>query len=49
VLARGLTLGTIGEQPTPELAAVHLAVLVGFIVVGSWFAIRTVTAKLVRG
>jgi lipooligosaccharide transport system permease protein len=46
-LARGLSLGTIGEDPI--LAAVHLAVLLGFIAVGSWFAIRTVSAKLDRG
>lgn len=49
VLARGLSLGTIGRQPAPEVAVVHLAVLVGFIVVGSLLAIRTVNAKLVRG
>lgn len=46
-LARGLSLGTIGADPL--MAAVHIAVLVGFTVVGTWFAIRTVTAKLIRG
>ena len=46
-LARGLTLGTIGADPS--MAAIHLAVLLGFIVVGMWFAIRTVNAKLLRG
>jgi lipooligosaccharide transport system permease protein len=47
VLTRGLSLGTIGE--TPVLALVHLAVLLAFIGVGTWFAIRTISAKLVRG
>jgi len=46
-LARGLSLGTIGADPS--MAAIHLAVLLGFIVVGTWFAIRTVNAKLLRG
>lgn len=46
-LARGLSLGTIGADPL--MAAVHLAVLLGFIAVGTWFAIRTVNAKLLRG
>jgi lipooligosaccharide transport system permease protein len=49
VLARGLSLGTFGTNPTPELAVVHLAILVGFIVVGTWAAIRTIDARLVRG
>jgi lipooligosaccharide transport system permease protein len=49
VLARGLSLGTIGESPTWPLAAVHLAVLFGFVIVGTVLAIRTFTAKLVRG
>jgi lipooligosaccharide transport system permease protein len=49
VLARGLSLGTIGEDPTFGLALVHLAVLLGFILVGTIVAIRTFTAKLVRG
>jgi lipooligosaccharide transport system permease protein len=46
-LARGLSLGTIGEEPL--LALVHLAVLIGFFLVGTWFAIRTISARLVRG
>lgn len=46
-LARGLSLGTIGDEPL--MALVHLAVLVGFLAVGTWFAIRTISAKLVRG
>jgi lipooligosaccharide transport system permease protein len=49
VLARGLSLGTFGTNPTPELALIHLAVLLGFILVGTFVAIRTVNAKLVRG
>ncbi len=49
VLARGLSLGTFGTNPTPERALIHLAVLIGFIAVGTWFAIRTVNAKLLRG
>jgi lipooligosaccharide transport system permease protein len=49
VLARGLSLGTFGTNPTVELAIVHLAVLLAFIVVGTFFTVRTVHAKLVRG
>ena len=49
VLARGLSLGTFGTNPTPELALIHLAILLGFIVVGTWAAIRTIDARLVRG
>jgi lipooligosaccharide transport system permease protein len=46
-LARGLSLGTIGEAPF--LALVHLAVLVAFTLVGTRAAIRTIDARLVRG
>lgn len=46
-LTRALSLGTIGESPLLNL--IHLAVLLTFIAVGTWFAIRTVGAKLVRG
>jgi lipooligosaccharide transport system permease protein len=50
VLARGLSLGTLGTPALPsDLALLHLAVLIGFIVVGSLLTIRTVSAKLVRG
>ena len=50
VLARGLSLGTLGTAALPpQLALIHLAVLLGFIVVGSLLTIRTVGAKLVRG
>jgi len=48
-LARGLSLGTFGTDPTPDRALIHLAVLIGFIVLGTCFAIRTFDAKLVRG
>ena len=46
-LARGLSLGTIGDEPV--LAVIHLAIILGFIVVGTWFAVRTISARLVRG
>jgi lipooligosaccharide transport system permease protein len=49
VLARGLSLGTIGTDPTIGLALVHLAILLGFVIVGTVLAIRTISAKLVRG
>jgi lipooligosaccharide transport system permease protein len=47
VLTRGFSLGTIGEEPV--LAVVHLLVLLGFIVVGTIWADRTISARLVRG
>jgi lipooligosaccharide transport system permease protein len=46
-LARGLSLGTMGE--TPLLALIHLAVLVAVTLIGTWLAIRTIDARLVRG
>lgn len=46
-LTRGISMGTIGDEPV--LALVHLAVLIGFTVVGTWFAIRLISARLVRG
>ena len=50
VLARGLSLGTLGDaRLAADLALLHLAVLIGFIVVGTLLTIRTVSAKLVRG
>ena len=49
VLARCLSLGTFGTNPTIELALVHLAILIGFVAVGTFAAIKTVDAKLVRG
>jgi lipooligosaccharide transport system permease protein len=49
VLARGLSLGTIGQSPTTELAVIHLGILVAFTVVGAVFMVRTVSGKLIRG
>jgi lipooligosaccharide transport system permease protein len=46
-LTRGLSLGTIGREPL--LALAHLAILVAFVVVGTLLAIRTISARLVRG
>jgi lipooligosaccharide transport system permease protein len=46
-LTRGLSLGTIGEAPL--LALVHVVVLIGFVGVGTVLAIRTISARLVRG
>jgi lipooligosaccharide transport system permease protein len=46
-LARGLSLGTIGEDPL--IAAIHFAVLLGFVAVGAYASVRTVNAKLLRG
>jgi lipooligosaccharide transport system permease protein len=46
-LSRALSLGTVSEEPL--MALIHLAALLGFFVVGTVFAIRTVNAKLVRG
>ncbi len=46
-LTRGLSLGTVGDAPL--MALIHLAALLGFTLVGTWLAIRTVSAKLVRG
>ena len=45
VLARGLSLGTIGEEPTSSWPLVHLVILLGFVVVGTSFAVRTVSAE----
>ena len=46
-LSRALSLGTVGEDPLVHL--VHLAVLLGFLAVGTYASIRTVNAKLLRG
>ena len=46
-LTRGLTLGTITDEPL--LALVHVAILLGFIAVGTVLAVRTISARLVRG
>ena len=46
-LTRDLTLGTITDEPL--LALVHVAILLGFIAVGTVLAVRTISARLVRG
>ena len=46
-LTRALSLGTVGEAPL--LAVVHALVLAGYALVGTWFSVRLVTRKLVRG
>jgi lipooligosaccharide transport system permease protein len=46
-LCRGFSLGTIGEDP--GLAVVNLLFLLGFFLVGTFFAIRTISERLVRG
>lgn len=46
-LTRGLSLGTIVDDP--QVALIHVVVLLGFIVVGSWVTIRTIERRLVRG
>jgi len=46
-LSRGLALGTIGADPLRAVA--HVAVLAAVFVAGSWWAFRTVEARLVRG
>jgi lipooligosaccharide transport system permease protein len=46
-LSRALALGTIGQAPL--LALAHVTVLVAIVVAGTWWAFRTVEARLVRG
>jgi lipooligosaccharide transport system permease protein len=46
-LSRALALGTISQEPV--LAVIHVAVLVALVALGSWWAFRTVEARLVRG
>jgi lipooligosaccharide transport system permease protein len=46
-LSRALSLGTVGDAPL--MALVHLLALFAFTGVGTWFAVRNVSAKLVRG
>jgi lipooligosaccharide transport system permease protein len=46
-LARGLALGTAAEAPLLMLA--HVAVLVGVTAAGTWWAMRTIERRLVRG
>jgi len=44
-LARGLALGTAFESPA--LFVIHAVVLVGFVLVGTWLAVRAVERRLV--
>src|SRR5436305_6042493 len=46
-LSRALALGTISQAPL--LALAHVAVLAAIVVAGTWWAFRTVEARLVRG
>jgi lipooligosaccharide transport system permease protein len=46
-LARGLALGTAADAPLLMLA--HVAVLVGITAAGTWWAMRTIERRLVRG
>jgi lipooligosaccharide transport system permease protein len=46
-LSRGLSLGTAGEEPLLMLA--HAAILLAFAAAGAGAAVRTVSARLVRG
>jgi lipooligosaccharide transport system permease protein len=46
-LSRALALGTIGADPVRAIA--HVAVLSAIVVAGTWWAFRTVEARLVRG
>jgi len=46
-LSRALALGTIGQAP--GLAVAHVAVLVAIVVAGTFWAFRTIEARLVRG
>nr|MBA2313954.1 ABC transporter permease [Chloroflexota bacterium] len=46
-LARGLVLGTVGQQPALMLA--HVAILVAIVLVSSWLAVRLIERRLIRG
>jgi len=46
-LSRGLSLGTAAEEPLLMLA--HAAILVAFAAAGAAAAVRTISARLVRG
>ena len=46
-LTRGLSLGTISADPLA--AVVDVLFLSAFVIVGTYFAIRTIRARLVRG
>ena len=45
-LARGLSLGTVGDDPVAMIA--HVLVLVAFVVVGAWLMVRSVERRMVR-
>jgi lipooligosaccharide transport system permease protein len=46
-LTRGLSLGTIGDDPA--FAVIHLVALLAFIAAGTWVFLRTMQRRLVRG
>jgi lipooligosaccharide transport system permease protein len=46
-LSRALALGTIGADPVRAVA--HVTILSAIVVAGTWWAFRTVEARLVRG
>lgn len=46
-LSRQLALGTIGKDPSGAVA--HVAILAAIVLLGTWWAYRTVEARLVRG
>jgi lipooligosaccharide transport system permease protein len=46
-LARGLMLGTIGQQPL--LALAHVVVLSAIVVIASWATVQTIGQRLIRG
>jgi lipooligosaccharide transport system permease protein len=46
-LSRQLALGTIGDDPVRAVA--HVAILAAIVVLGTWWAYRTVEARLIRG
>jgi lipooligosaccharide transport system permease protein len=46
-LSRQLALGTIGDDPVRAVA--HVAILATIVVLGTWWAYRTVEARLIRG
>jgi lipooligosaccharide transport system permease protein len=46
-LSRQLALGTIGDDPV--MAVAHVAILATIVVLGTWWAYRTVEARLIRG
>jgi lipooligosaccharide transport system permease protein len=45
-LARGLSLGTVGDAPLAMIA--HVAILVAFVVVGAWATVRFIERRMIR-